>query len=343
MTEGTWGAIRSVTLGGVAAALAFGLTANASAADYEWKWQSFWQPGTVNQKAFERFAANVKDKSGGRIEIETLPVGAIVPPSEMLDAVAANIIQGMNGGTGYFVGKDQAFAMLADFNAGYENPQQLTAWFHEGGGMEIARDLYGQFGVYYLGPVLWGAESIPSKIPIHNIKEFEGVKMRSPEGMGAAIFRKLGVGVSTLPGTEVYTALERGKIEATDWGTLGMNDELGYGAIAPYAIYPGIHSMPSSDVSLNMDIWNGLPDDLKQVLLDATVAFNEDSLAANEKLDESFVAKRDPKTLIAWGPEQRRELREVAQQVWEEWSQKSEMSKKIYDSHIAYMTKIGLL
>ncbi len=315
----------------------------AAAADYEWKWQSFWQPGTVNQEAFERFAATVKDKSGGRIEIETLPVGAIVPPGEMLDAVAANIIQGMNGGTGYFVGKDPAFAMLADFNAGYENPQQLTAWFHEGGGMEIARDLYGQFGVYYLGPVLWGAESIPSKTPIHNIKEFEGVKMRSPEGMGAAIFRKLGVGVSTLPGTEVYTALERGKIEATDWGTLGMNDQLGYGAIAPYAIYPGIHSMPASDVTLNMDLWNGLPDDLKQVLLDATVAFNEDSLAANQKLDESFVAKRDPATLIAWGQEERRELREVAQQVWQEWAQKSEMSKKIYDSHIAYMQKIGLL
>ena len=86
---------------------------------------------------------------------------------------------------------------------------------------------------------MWGAESIPSKMPLRNVEDFEGVKMRAPEGMGAAIWGKLGVGVSTLPGTEVYTALERGNIEATDWGTLGMNDELGYGDIAPYAIYPG--------------------------------------------------------------------------------------------------------
>jgi TRAP-type transport system periplasmic protein len=333
----------AVVTGIAAAVAAVGLAASAAAADYEWKCQSFWQPSTVNQQAFERFAANVGEKSGGRIAIEPLPVDAVVPPGEMLDAVAANIIQCMNGGTGYFVGKDPAFALLADFNAGYENPDQLTAWFYEGGGLEIARELYEPYGSYYVGPVLWGAESIPSKMPLRNIKDFEGIKMRSPEGMGAAIWGKLGVGVSTLPGTEVYTALERGKIEATDWGTLGMNDELGYGDIAEYAIYPGIHSMPASDVAINLEVWNGLPDDLKQVLLDATVAFNQDSLEANRKLDESFVAKRDPSTLIAWGPEERRELREVAQGVWAEWAEKSDMAKKIYDSHVAYMQKIGLL
>ena len=256
--------------------------------------RSFWQPGTVNQQAFERFAADVAEKSGGRIEIEALPVDAIVPPGEMLDAVAANIIQGMNGGTGYFIGKDPAFSLLADLNAGYENTEQLTNWFYEGGGLEVARELYAQHGAYFIGPVFWGAESIPSKEPLRNIADFEGIKMRSPEGMGATIWAKLGVGVSTLPGTEVYTALERGKIEATDWGTLGMNDELGYGKIAPYAIYPGIHSMPAGDVAMNLDLWNELPDDLKQVLQDATVAFNQDSIAANAKLDQGF--RRRPRS-----------------------------------------------
>jgi TRAP-type mannitol/chloroaromatic compound transport system substrate-binding protein len=325
----------------LAAVAAFGT--GAGAAEYEWKWQSYWQPNTVNQKAFERFAQNVEQKSGGRIVIETLPVDAIVPQTEILDAIAANILQGSNGGTGYYVGKDPAFALLADFNAGYENPEQLTGWFYEGGGNELARELYARYGAYFLGPAMWGAESIPTKKPIRNIQDFEGVKMRAPEGMGAAIWGKLGVGVSTLPGTEVYTALERGNIEATDWGTLGMNDELGYGAIAPYAIYPGIHSMPANDIAINLEIWNGLPDDLKQVLQEAAIELNRDSLAANKELDESFAAKRDPETLINWGPQERRELREVAQEVWAEWAQKSEMSQRIYDSHIAYMEKIGLL
>jgi TRAP-type transport system periplasmic protein len=339
MSDRSW----SAALGVVAAAAALGLATSAGAAEYEWKWQSYWQPNTVNQKAFERFAANVKERSGGRIEIETLPVDAVVPQSEILDAIGANILQGSNGGTGYYVGKDPAFALLADFNAGYESPEQLTAWFYEGGGNELARELYAQYGAYFIGPALWGAESIPSKKPLRSVADFQGLKMRAPEGMGAAIWRNLGVGVSTLPGTEVYTALERGNIEATDWGTLGMNDELGYGDIAPYAIYPGIHSMPANDIAINLEIWNGLPDDLKQVLQEAAIEFNQDSIRSNRELDESFAAKRDPETLLEWGPEERRELREVAQEVWEEWSEQSEMARRIYESHIAFMEKNGLL
>ncbi|MGI9334172.1 MAG: TRAP transporter substrate-binding protein DctP [Gammaproteobacteria bacterium] len=327
----------------VALAATLTLTGQALAADYNWQCQSFWQPGTTNQKAFEQFAADVQSRSGGRIEIEALPVNAIVPPGEMLEAMAAGIIACMNGGTGYFVGKDPGFVLLSDFNAAYESPQQQTGWFWEGGGIDLARELYAQHGAYYLGPVMWGAESIPSKQPLRNIRDFNGIKMRSPEGMGAAIWRKLGVGVSTLPGTEVYTALERGKIEATDWGTLGMNDELGYSKIAAYAIYPGIHSMPMSDVSVNMSVWEGLPDDLKALLVEATKRFNENSLQMNAELDKAMVAKRDPETLIAWGSQERRELRDVAQDIWADWGGKSPMAKKIYDAHIAYMTKLGLL
>lgn len=332
---------RSAALAALAALLT--LSGAAGAADYAWKFQSFWQAGTTNQKAFERFAANVGRMSGGRVEIEALSVGAVVPPGEMLDAVKVGIIDGMNGGTGYFVGKDAAFALLADINAGYESPYQQEMWFWHGGGVEIARELYARHGLFYLGPVMWGAESIPSKNPLRSVADFKGIKMRAPEGMGAAIFRKLGVGVSTLPGTEVYTALERGKIEATDWGTLGMNDELGYGKIAPYAIYPGIHSMPMSDVSIHLDTWNGLSDDLKAILEIAAREMNRDSLGMNAVLDRSFVAKRDPATLVNWGSAERRELRAVAQEVWLEWSEKSEMAKRVYESHLAFMTAMGLL
>lgn len=325
------------------AALVLSVALPASAAEYEWKFQSFWQATSTNQKVFENFATNVEKMTGGRVKIDPLAVGSIVPPGEMLDAVKNNIIQGMNGGTGYFVNKDPAFGLLADLNAGYENPYQQEMWFWQGGGIELARELYAKHGAYYLGPVMWGAESIPSKKPLASVADFKGIKMRSPQGMGAAIWKKLGVGVSTLPGTEVYTALERGKIEATDWGTLGMNDELGYDKIAPYAIYPGIHSMPSGDVSVSLKVWDKLPDDIKAILEIAARDLNRDSLSANAALDFAMAAKRDPKTLVNWGAKQRLELREVAQTVWKEWAAKSPAANRVYESHIAWMTKIGLL
>ena len=76
---------------------------------------------------------------------------------------------------------------------------------------------------------------------------------------------------------------------------------------------------------------------------EATIVFNQDSIKANRELDESFAAKRDPATLVSWGAEERRELRQVAQEVWAEWAEKSEMAQRIYDSHVAYMKKNGLL
>jgi TRAP-type mannitol/chloroaromatic compound transport system substrate-binding protein len=96
-------------------------------------------------------------------------------------------------------------------------------------------------------------------------------------------------------------------------------------------------------VSINLELCKGLPDDLKEVLQEATIAFNQDSLAANAELDQGFADARDPETLIDWGPEERRELREIAQEVWQEWAAKSEMATKVYESHLAYMQEQGLL
>jgi len=92
-----------------------------------------------------------------------------------------------------------------------------------------------------------------------------------------------------------------------------------------------------------LPIFQSLPDDLKAILETAVKELNRDSLMTNAMLDAEFVAKRDPDTLVNWGVAERKELRAVAKEVWTEWSEKSPMSKKIYDSHIAFMTKLGLL
>lgn len=326
-----------------AGALALTAFAPAQAADYEFRFQSFWQGGTINQQAFEEFASEVGELSDGRIEIEALPADAIVPSTETLNAAAAGILHGIHSGGALHIGNDPAFALVNDVPAGYDEPAQFLSWFTEGGGLELARELYAEHGVHYIGPVMWGAESIPVKRKVETVADFEGVTMRSPEGIAAQMWRKIGVGVSTLPGSEVYTALETGRIEATDWGSIGMNDQLGYDRIAEYAIFPGIHSMPAGDVAMNQDVWDELPDDLKAVFEEAVASLNKRMLEANEMLDAEYVAKRDPETLLEWSDEERAKLREVAREAWEEWSTKSPMATKIYESHIAHMQSLGLL
>ena len=323
--------------------LAVALSANAQE-PIRWKVQTLWQAGNINQKTFEEFAENVKIASGGRLLIEALPVGAIVAASEAVDAVRDGLLDGQHANEGYMAGKEPAFSLLVDMNMAYESPEQHIMWFKFGGGQELATELLDKWNQHYLGPISWGPESIPSKMPLTSVTDFKGIKMRSPEGMGASIWRDVGVGVSTLPGTEVYTALERGKIEATDWGSLAMNDDLGYDKIAKYAIYPGIHSMPMAcGLCVRKDKWDALPDDLKKILELAVTQLREDMLLTNRLKDMEAAAKRDPATLIAWTPEARAELRKIARNVWQEWGGKSELAGRFYDSHIAWMTKIGLI
>jgi TRAP-type mannitol/chloroaromatic compound transport system substrate-binding protein len=148
-----------------------------------------------------------------------------------------------------------------------------------------------------------------------------------------------------LPGSEVYTALDRGVIEATDWGTLGMNNDLGYHKIAKYPLYPGFHSMPAAELAINMAKWNALSPDLKVLFEIAVRDFARDMVqrVAMEDLKVMEGAKAAGVEPIDIGPAERRKFRDLSQQAWADWAKKSPAAQKVYDSQMAYLKKIGLL
>ncbi|WP_428515258.1 TRAP transporter substrate-binding protein DctP [Roseovarius sp.] len=320
-----------------------GSAISVSAAEFELRMQSFWEGGTINQRAFEEFATDVEECTDGRVTIAAMPGNAVVPSTELLQATKSGILHGMQAGGALHIGQDPAFALVNDIPFGYAKPEQFLGWFHEGGGMELTQELYSKYGVHFVGPVMWGAESIPTKERIETVEDFSGVTMRSPEGIASQIWQDIGVGVSTLPGSEVYTALETGRIEATDWGGLGMNDELGFDRIASYAIYPGIHSMPAGDLAINQETWDAFSDDMKECFTTATSNLNERMLSANQELDKKAAEQRDPETLVDWSQEERGKLREIAQEHWAAWAEQNEIAQKIYESHVEYMKSLELL
>jgi TRAP-type mannitol/chloroaromatic compound transport system substrate-binding protein len=322
--------------------LGLALTATPAAAQHKWKVQNLYGPNTSVYKDFQAFAARVKEGTNGAIEIQTFPVATIVPQAEALDAIKAGLLDGAVGVMAYQVGKEAAAAFW-DLTAGYDQPLHVLMWYRLGGGNEIMNKIAGKWDAVFLGPILLGLESIPSKKPIRSVADFKGVKMRSPDGIPAEIFAKLGASVSVMPGTEVYTALDTGKIEATDWGTLSVNDEAGYNRIAPYAIYPGIHSMNAMDFVLSKKKWNALTAEQKAVVLAAVDEWSLRTWIDQEYEDRKAVARRDPKTLVAWGEKERAEFRQVARQVWEKWSKKSPLATEIYDSQIKFLKSIGKL
>lgn len=310
-----------------------------------WKAQDLWQAGTLPHKIFEEFAQRVGERSGGRLTIEALPLNTIVSSTESLDAVSAGILQAQHSGPAYFTGKDAAFALLSDPQGGFETPAQMRQWMETGGGLALARELYAQYNVFFVGGVWYGAESLVSKKPIRKLTDLQGVKIRAPQGIGQDIFLLLGAAPVNLPGSEVYTALERGVVDASDWGTLSMNEDLGYHKLAPYPLYPGYHSMPMADFAVNMSQWNALPDDLKALVEEEVGIFATEMTERNQAADEAVLAKADELGFeaIDLPDEERRKFREIARPVWEKYAAQSPMARRIFDSQVAFLKQIDLL
>ena len=337
--------IRSIGVALRSAVLAMALSGamvGAVEAQQTWKAQILYGPNTTVYRDFQAFAERVKQASGGALMIETFPVGTIVPQAEALDAIQAGLLDAAAGTMAYQGGKEPAAAFW-DLTAGYDNPLHLMMWYRQGGGDAIMNKVAAKWNAVFLGPIILGLESIPSKKPIRSIADFKGVKMRAPDGIPAELFAKLGASVSVMPGTEVYTALDTGKIEATDWGTLSVNDEAGYNRIAPYAIYPGIHSMNSIDFDVNRRKWDALTPQLQAVVRAAIDEWSLRTWMDQELEDRKAVAKRDPSTLVVWGEKEKAELRAVARGVWESWSKKSPLAKEIYESQVQFLTLLGKL
>lgn len=331
----------------VIGALAFGLLASPLAAQetYTWRIQTLWQPGTANQAAFERFAENVKAKTDGRVTITPLPVGAVVGVNETLDAVTHGILDGHHPATVYWTGRDPAFAAIGDLNAAYDDPRQGMAWFYEHGGLDLLKEAYAPLGLYPIGVAYWGVEALPTTRKVAGVADLQGLKVRLPQGMASDLFGKFGAIPVNLPGSEVFSAMDNGTIEATDWGTLGMNAELGFHDRAKFTIYPGIHSMPAGDVSIRLDVWNSLDPELQTILTQAVKDFSMDMIESLEKQNASVAdeLRSEGVELVDWPAEDRRKFRAAAVETWDAYAAKNDLTRRAVESQKAYLKGIGLL
>lgn len=328
--------------------LCTGLVAAQDAAaqqTFKWRCQTLWAANSINMKIFTGFTERVKHMSGGRLTIEPLADGTVVKAPELFNAVRNGVLECQNGGGTWSANLDVAFSLFGDMAGAYERPEQMQIWYEYRGGKEIARELYGKYNTVHVGLVWHGVESIPMKRAVRNTNDLKGLKMRSPPGPVSALLQKFGGAPVTMNGAEVYSALERGVIDATDWGTLSMNDDLGFHKIAPFAIYPGFHSMPATDIVINMDKWKTLPPDLQAILEVATRDFARD-MAQQLVLADEKVAREAPKKgleLINWSSEERKKFRTAAVQAWEELAQKTPLARKVVDSQVGVLKELRLL
>lgn len=336
----------SALAAGIMVAAAMAGTPVVNAAEYEWTFQTSETAGEPQFEIKKAWADNIATMSGGRVKIEILPTGAVVPHNQTLEAVGAGILQGHLTDPSYFAGLNPAFSMLGNLVGAWGDPLEFLEFMQYGGGEQLYNELVEPYGVHLIGAAATGLEAFVSKKPIRTVDDLKGLKVRAPEGMVYDIFQKAGATPVNLPGSEVYTGLEKGVIDAADYTVFATNQAQGLHEFAPYPNYPGFHSLPMVAVSINKQIWDSLPDDIKAIMETATDALAYDLVFKLKALDLEAVqkARENPDVeVIDWPDEERKKFRNIAQQEWANWAKKNELTQKTYDQVVEFLQKRNLM
>jgi len=221
----------------------------------------------------ERFADRVKDASGGSLEIKLYPKNTLVPALAVFDAASSGQIDAFHSGPYYWKGKNSAFSLFSGVPFGF-TAEEISSWMLFGNGLALWRELYANYNLY---PFLGGNTNIQMggwfRKPIRSIEDMQGLKMRIP-GLGGEVFAKMGVNPILLPAGEIYTSLERGVIDATEWVGPALDIKMGFYKVAPY-YYSGWHEPGSIlELTFNKYSWERLEREHKAIIEAASAEMN---------------------------------------------------------------------
>jgi TRAP-type mannitol/chloroaromatic compound transport system substrate-binding protein len=303
-----------------------------------------WPEGSPGlQSSAVRLAQTLGVATGGRINIEVFPSGALVRPFETFDAVSAGVADMYHSTEYYWEGKSPGFHFFAAVPFGF-TADELFAWVYYGGGQELWDALSGQFNIKPLlclnsGTQMGGWFTREVSSP----EEFKGLRYRMP-GLGAEVLRRLGAIVVTLPGSEIVPALKSGAIDASEWVGPWLDIALGLHKAAVYYYFPGFHEPGTgSAVGINKRVWESLdPSDQKII---AAVAASEyaRSLAefsANNALSLRKLREEGSVQILKFDDSVLRALHVISKEVIAEAGARDDLSKKIFASYQQFRASI---
>jgi TRAP-type mannitol/chloroaromatic compound transport system substrate-binding protein len=226
----------------------------------------------------ETIARTVREMSNGRLQIHVYGAGEMVPAFGVFDAVSQGVAEMGHGASYYWTGKVPASVFFTSVPFGF-TAQEINSWIHYGGGLELWREIYAPFNLL---PMAGGNSGVQMagwfNKEINSVDDLKGLKMRIP-GLGGEVLSRAGGTAVTLPGGELYTSLQTGVIDATEWVGPYNDLALGLHQVAKYYYYPGWHETGSMlEIIINKDAFAALPEDLQAIVTTAARAANQDML-----------------------------------------------------------------
>ncbi len=278
--------------------------------------------------------------SNGELQFKLFDPGKLVQPGEVLESVSKGRIDAGYSASGFWAGKIPAAPLFTSIPFGPEAPEYM-AWMYEGNGWKLMQEMYDSHGynvkvipVGIIAPETsgWFAKEIKS------VEDLKGLKMRF-FGLGGEVMQKLGVSVTALPGSEIFPALEKGAIDATEFSMPLLDRDLGFHKLVKFNYFPGWHQQATiTELLINKDVWNKLEtwqQRLIEICCQATMSW---SLATGEALQGPVIKENIEKHGVQvryWSPDMMAAFKGAWQEVVAEQT-KNEFFKKVWDDLQAF-------
>jgi TRAP-type mannitol/chloroaromatic compound transport system substrate-binding protein len=314
---------------------------------YRWKMVTTWPPNfPVVGEGAVMFAEMVEKMSAGRLAIKVYGAGELVPALECFDTVRTGAAEMASGAAYYWSGKLPAAQFFSTVPFGM-NAQQMNAWIINGEGWDLWKEMYAP---YNLLPMPFGNTGVQMggwfNRKINSIADFKGLKMRMP-GLGGRVLERAGGTPVLLAGGEIYTGLERGILDATEWIGPYHDYLMGFHQIAKYYYTPGWHEPGTVlELIINKAQYEQLPTDLQEIIRVAALAMNHWILSEFEAKNNQYLSiiQNEAKVEILRFPEQVLDtLKEITVEIIKEFAQRDALSQKVYASFEDFRTKAAKL
>ena len=265
----------------------------ATAQTTSFRFQSTWPAKDVFHEYANDFAKKVNGMAGGKLKIEVLPAGAVVPAFQLLEAVNKGTLDGGHGVVAYHYGKQAALALWGSGPAYGMDPNMVLAWHNYGGGKALLEEIYKSINMdvvsYLTGPMPTQPLGWFKK-PIAKVADMKGLKFRTV-GLSVDIFTELGMAVNPLPGGEIVPALDRGLIDAAEFNNATSDRILGFPDVVKNCMLQSFHqSGEQFEILFNKPKYNALPQELKSIIDYAVQAASADmSWKAVERNSQDYI------------------------------------------------------
>ncbi len=321
-----------------------GSAAGPSFKPLKWKMVTTWPknfPGLGT--GANTLARLITEMSGGRIEVKVYGARELVPAFEVFDAVSQGTAELGHGSAYYWKGKSEGAQFFSTVPFGL-TADEMNAWLYHGGGMELWRETYEPFGLVPLAAGNTGVQMAGwFNREINTLDDLKGLKMRIP-GLGGEVLARAGGTPVSLPGGELFTSLQSGAIDATEW--VGPYNDLAFGLYkaAKYYYYPGWHEPGTTlEAIVNRKAFDALPADLQRIVESAARVANQEILteyvARNNQALQTLVDEH--KVDVRKLPDDvLRRLRDLSHEVVAEIADKDELSRRTYASFQAFREQV---